>query len=102
MAMLTWGEGFHNYHHTFPWDYKAAELGEYSLNLTKFIIDMFNFFGLAYDLKTVPERMIRARTLRTGDGSHPFSFEDSNFVQEFSEQDLLVSTNSDITPPKEA
>lgn len=102
VAMLTWGEGFHNYHHTFPWDYKAAELGEYSLNLTKFIIDMFNFFGLAYDLKTVPERMIRARTLRTGDGSHPFSFEDSNFVQEFSEQDLLVSTNSDITPSKEA
>merc|ERR1712127_597628 len=26
VAMLTWGEGFHNYHHTFPWDYKPAEL----------------------------------------------------------------------------
>lgn len=100
--MLTWGEGFHNYHHTFPWDYKAAELGGYAVNLTKCIIDGFHWLGLAYDLKTVPERMIRARTLRTGDGSHPFSFEDSEFIKDFSEKDLLVSMNNDITPPKEA
>jgi len=99
--MLTWGEGFHNYHHTFPWDYKAAELGDYSLNLTKCIIDLFHRLGLAYDLKTVPERMIRARITRTGDGTHPFSFEDSSFVKDFSETELMTSMSSDIIPPKE-
>lgn len=26
---ITFGEGWHNYHHVFPWDYKAAELGNY-------------------------------------------------------------------------
>lgn len=28
------------------------------------------WMGLAYDLKTVPEEMIRKRVERTGDGSH--------------------------------
>ncbi|XP_034247037.1 stearoyl-CoA desaturase 5-like isoform X3 [Thrips palmi] len=29
VAYITFGEGWHNYHHVFPWDYKAAELGNY-------------------------------------------------------------------------
>ncbi|KAJ4438247.1 hypothetical protein ANN_14186, partial [Periplaneta americana] len=63
------GEGWHNYHHTFPWDYKAAELGRYAANLTTGVIDFFSLFGWAYDLKTVSEEMIRKRSARTGDGS---------------------------------
>ncbi|XP_034247036.1 stearoyl-CoA desaturase 5-like isoform X2 [Thrips palmi] len=31
VAYITFGEGWHNYHHVFPWDYKAAELGNYKL-----------------------------------------------------------------------
>lgn len=26
-SMLSLGESFHNYHHAFPWDYRASELG---------------------------------------------------------------------------
>lgn len=70
VAILALGEGWHNYHHTFPWDYKTAELGQYSVNFSAFIIDSFAKIGWAYDLKTVSEEMIKKRVLRTGDGTH--------------------------------
>jgi stearoyl-CoA desaturase (delta-9 desaturase) len=82
VAFLTSGEGWHNYHHVFPWDYKAAELGNYSMNMTTAAIDFFSWLGLAYDLKSVPQRIIRSRVNRTGDGSHPFSLEDSQYTAE--------------------
>ncbi|XP_050306599.1 acyl-CoA Delta-9 desaturase-like [Anthonomus grandis grandis] len=62
------GEGWHNFHHTFPWDYKAAEFGK--INLTLSIINFFAKIGWAYELKTVSKDMIEKRVLRTGDGSH--------------------------------
>ncbi|XP_022919693.1 acyl-CoA Delta-9 desaturase-like [Onthophagus taurus] len=70
VALLALGEGWHNYHHTFPWDYKTAELGKYSVNLTCLFIDLMAKIGWAYDLKTVSEDMVRKRVERTGDGSH--------------------------------
>lgn len=39
------GEGFHNYHHVFPWDYKTAELGKYSFNWTTALLDFFAKIG---------------------------------------------------------
>lgn len=71
VSFLAVGEGFHNYHHTFPWDYKTAELGGYSLNITKLFIDLMAKIGWAYDLKTVSQDLIERRVKRTGDGSHP-------------------------------
>lgn len=65
------GEGWHNYHHVFPWDYKTAELGDYSANTTTAFIDFFSKLGWAYDLKTVSNDLIKRRAQRTGDGSHP-------------------------------
>ncbi|XP_047530655.1 acyl-CoA Delta-9 desaturase-like [Vanessa atalanta] len=70
VSLVVLGEGFHNYHHTFPWDYKTAELGEYSLNLSKLFIDTMSIIGWAYDLKTVSSDVIMKRVKRTGDGSH--------------------------------
>ncbi|XP_046962394.1 acyl-CoA Delta-9 desaturase-like [Vanessa cardui] len=70
VSLVVLGEGFHNYHHTFPWDYKTAELGEYSLNLSKLFIDAMSVIGWAYDLKTVSSDVIMKRVKRTGDGSH--------------------------------
>lgn len=63
------GEGWHNYHHVFPWDYKAAELGDYKLNLTTAFIDFFAKIGWAYDLKTVSAETVRKRVERTGTNS---------------------------------
>lgn len=70
VSILAMGEGWHNYHHTFPWDYKAAELGNYRFNITTMFIDGMAAIGWAYDLKTVPANMVRQRVTRTGDGSH--------------------------------
>jgi len=71
VAVLAFGEGWHNYHHVFPWDYKTAELGSYAKNFTALVIDFFAWTGLAYDLRTVPKDVVRNRMKRTGDGSHP-------------------------------
>lgn len=72
VAIAAVGEGWHNYHHVFPWDYKAAELGNYRANLSTAFIDLAAKIGLAYDLKTVSVEMVKRRVERTGDGTHPF------------------------------
>ncbi|CAG4982507.1 unnamed protein product [Parnassius apollo] len=69
VSFITFGEGWHNYHHTFPWDYKAAELPTF-LNTSAVLIRMFERLGLAYDLKTVSPEMVTKRIIRTGDGTH--------------------------------
>ncbi|XP_053547919.1 acyl-CoA desaturase isoform X2 [Bombina bombina] len=63
------GEGFHNYHHTFPYDYSASEFGVRN-NFTTCFIDLMCKLGLASDCKRVSKEIIVARKLRTGDGSH--------------------------------
>ena len=70
VALTAFGEGWHNYHHVFPWDYKTAELGNYRFNVTTAFIDFFAKLGLAYDLKIVPKDVVHKRVQRTGDGSH--------------------------------
>ncbi|XP_015979744.2 acyl-CoA desaturase [Rousettus aegyptiacus] len=63
------GEGFHNYHHTFPYDYSTSEY-RWHVNFTTFFIDCMAALGLAYDRKTVSKAAILARVKRTGDGSY--------------------------------
>lgn len=77
------GEGWHNYHHVFPYDYKTSELGDYTLNLTTGFIDFFCRLGWAYDCKTVSSEMIKRRALRSGDGSRPvWGFGDKDIADE--------------------
>jgi stearoyl-CoA desaturase (Delta-9 desaturase) len=66
VAIAAIGEGWHNYHHTFPMDYKTAEV-PYLFNMTTAFIDMCAKLGLAYDLKSVPTDIINKRRMRTGD-----------------------------------
>lgn len=54
------------FQHAFPWDYKSAELGSYSLNFSKAFIDFFALIGWATDLKTASAELVRKRMLRTG------------------------------------
>lgn len=68
VATLAMGEGFHNYHHTFPQDYSTAEF-QWFLNFSTLFIDIFAFFGQAYDRKTMPKSLIEMRRKRTGDKS---------------------------------
>lgn len=59
------GEGFHNYHHTFPHDYSTSEFGPF-FNVTTLFINAMAKLGLAYDLRTISKKTIEARKLRTG------------------------------------
>lgn len=53
VSYATWGEGFHNFHHTYPSDYTIAENG-FKLDPMKNLIDIWFKMGLAYDLKRAP------------------------------------------------
>ncbi|KAG7190758.1 hypothetical protein KM043_006830 [Ampulex compressa] len=70
MSIITLGEGWHNYHHAFPWDYKAAEFGPFSTNVTRYVIDLFSKIGWAYDLQEPSAELIRKVVMNKGDGSH--------------------------------
>jgi stearoyl-CoA desaturase (delta-9 desaturase) len=63
-AMLTMGEGWHNYHHTFPQDYRTSEY-PWRLNATTLFIDFCARLGLASDLKTISAETIMKKKLRT-------------------------------------
>ncbi|XP_060524772.1 acyl-CoA Delta-9 desaturase-like [Cylas formicarius] len=71
VSFMAFGEGWHNYHHVFPWDYKAAELGNYRLNFTTAFLDLMARIGWATELKTASEEIVKKRVLRTGDGTYP-------------------------------
>ena len=49
VAFFSAGEGYHNYHHQFPFDYSTSEFTRF--NLAKVFIDFMSRKGLAYNLK---------------------------------------------------
>ncbi|KAI5712842.1 hypothetical protein M8J76_010154 [Diaphorina citri] len=71
VSIVSLGEGWHNYHHVFPWDYRAAEMGSYSLNLTTFWLDQFAKIGWAYDMKKPSDKMIRSHAEKYAGHDHP-------------------------------
>ncbi|XP_032670919.1 (11Z)-hexadec-11-enoyl-CoA conjugase-like [Odontomachus brunneus] len=75
VSALTFGEGQHNYHHVFPWDYRSGEIDISAVNYTTHLIDMFAKFGLAYDLKFPSTDLIRKIAMCRGDGSYPLNYE---------------------------
>jgi len=53
-AVLTLGEGYHNYHHEFPQDYRNG-VKVYHYDPTKWLINFLNLFNLTYNLKAVSD-----------------------------------------------
>ncbi len=61
LAFLTYGEGYHNFHHIFAHDYRNA-VRWWQWDPTKWLINLLSWLGLASDLKRVPDVTIqRAR-----------------------------------------
>ncbi|GMF64273.1 unnamed protein product [[Candida] boidinii] len=56
-ALVTFGEGYHNFHHEFPSDYRNA-LKWYQYDPTKILIWLTSKVGLAYNLKTFSQNAI--------------------------------------------
>jgi stearoyl-CoA desaturase (delta-9 desaturase) len=61
VAFLTFGEGYHSFHHRFPGDYRNG-IRWYHWDPSKWLIGALSFFKLAYDLKEVSRfRILHAR-----------------------------------------
>jgi len=52
MAFFTFGEGYHNYHHKFQWDYRNG-IKWYNFDPSKWIIRLLSYFKLVYHLRMV-------------------------------------------------
>ena len=63
IALLTWGEGYHNFHHAFQADYRNG-LRWWQFDPGKWLIALSSWLGLAWDLRRTPRFKIqRARLL---------------------------------------
>jgi stearoyl-CoA desaturase (delta-9 desaturase) len=61
LAFFTYGEGYHNYHHTFQWDYRNG-IQWWHFDPTKWVISILSFAGLTRELKRCnPAQIEKAR-----------------------------------------
>ena len=68
VVYLSMGEGYHNYHHTFPWDYSASEHGwRGNFNPATAFIDFMAWCGQVTDRKMPKHELIMKRVQRTGE-----------------------------------
>ncbi len=63
-SLPTFGEGYHNYHHTFPRDYRNGPLW-YNFDPSKWIIYWLSLASLSWDLIRVPREKIEAARIAT-------------------------------------
>ena len=67
MALVTFGEGYHNYHHEFPYDYRNG-VKPWQFDPTKWIIWTLSKVGLAKKLRRVPgDTIVRAELTTSSD-----------------------------------
>ena len=63
VALLTFGEGFHNYHHKFQWDYRNG-VRWFHFDPSKWVIWCLSKIGLAKDLKKANYmQILKARSI---------------------------------------
>jgi stearoyl-CoA desaturase (delta-9 desaturase) len=68
VAVLAAGEGWHNWHHKYPYDYAASEFGIMSqFNPSKLLIDTFAMFGLVTNRKRATNAWALGRARRAQD-----------------------------------
>lgn len=62
LAIATWGEGYHNYHHIFQYDYRNG-VKWWQYDPTKWLIWTFSKLGLAKNLRRIPSFNIKKAEL---------------------------------------
>jgi len=62
VSIFTLGEGYHNFHHAFPYDYRAADIGVF--NSSRVFIEKMHEWGLANDLKVASKTVIEGKQMR--------------------------------------
>lgn len=63
LSLVTYGEGYHNYHHIFENDYRNG-IRWYHFDPSKWFIKSMNWLGLTKNLRVVPEEKIKAAKWR--------------------------------------
>lgn len=63
LALVTYGEGYHNFHHKFPTDYRNG-IKIYHWDPTKWMIKLFSKIGLTSSLRQISDDKILAARLR--------------------------------------
>ena len=80
LALFTGGEGYHNYHHEFQYDYRNG-VKPWQFDPTKWIIWTMSKFGLVRALRRVPAEKVRLAELQTSESSHSASAEERSSVE---------------------
>lgn len=62
ISLLTFGEGYHNYHHTYAHDYRNG-IRWYHFDPTKWLIWTLHFFGLAKGLRSVDKYHLKEQMI---------------------------------------
>ncbi|KAJ4439346.1 hypothetical protein ANN_07468, partial [Periplaneta americana] len=68
VSLITYGEGWHNFHHMFPYDYRASEFGRRH-DLGTRTIEWLKRHGYAYDLRETPQHLVDKWVRKFGDGT---------------------------------
>nr|WP_136252660.1 fatty acid desaturase [Ningiella ruwaisensis] len=63
LAFFTFGEGYHNYHHIFEYDYRNG-IHWWQYDPTKWLIKTLSWFGLTSNLRKTPEERIEKAKLQ--------------------------------------
>ncbi|KAH9528355.1 Calcium/calmodulin-dependent protein kinase type 1 [Dermatophagoides farinae] len=67
VEIVALGEGYHNYHHIFPFDYSASEMTWLNdINFTTMTIDFLSWLGMVKNRKKVDHQTVAKRVQRTG------------------------------------
>jgi len=70
VALMTYGEGYHNFHHRFPTDYRNG-VRWYQWDPSKWLIAIMGRLGLAHDLRTVSRfQILHARLAAENQRTH--------------------------------
>ncbi len=90
-AILTFGEGYHNYHHEFSSDYRNGPQF-FDWDPTKWTIKGLSYLGLTTNLKTIPEEIIiRKRWQMT----------EKRMLQKFEKHKVLIGHSQILSQLKE-
>lgn len=84
ISLLTYGEGYHNYHHTFAYDYRNG-IRWFHFDPAKWMIWVFYKLGLATDLKKVNNYRIARHMLLQHKDELVRKLKESVYVQKVSE-----------------
>jgi stearoyl-CoA desaturase (delta-9 desaturase) len=99
MALVTFGEGYHNYHHEFQHDYRNG-VKPWQFDPTKWIIWTLNKLGLASNLRQVSAQAIFLAELR--ETQRCLEVKVSNAATTFEDQSLLLAIRTRLSELSEA